>query len=411
MHKAGRKRLGSAGIVALGAAGGILLANAVRSAVAADDVIVSIAPPDQGRPINDTTAVAVLPINQTRRLLPDTTRGYRGRLPAGITVDYWRGCLFAVSDRWDAAIHLYSTSAGYVGSVEDGPLDESAISQATSVSFTPDGGLLVADRRFGTFARFSPKGTREWVRSVDPPFRGAIFGSEVAVGFDGRIYDHWFANPYSIAPGEWTADLPLIRVFDSTGTAVGGIGSISVEDGTILTPAMNYGRVMVEADTVWFATRAAATIRGFVEGPKQWEVGRVVDLPVFYHMDPPRETYHTDTGRYGRRTDPHIIDIATLPDGGWLVVQAMRYEVMPDGGGLRPHTAIVRYDRDGVLAAIVRPEGEVREVVAHGGYVVFTMLAEVDGGRRRSVWLAPTTIWGVQRQEHRELCATVGEGP
>jgi hypothetical protein len=69
------------------------------------------------------------------------------------------GCMIAVADRIDNAIHVFSTRGQYLRSINGGVRDTSALAAVYSMAINVAGEIVVSDRRRNTVAKYTADGS------------------------------------------------------------------------------------------------------------------------------------------------------------------------------------------------------------------------------------------------------------
>jgi hypothetical protein len=155
-----------------------------------------------------------------------------------------------------------------------------------------------------------------------------------------------------VPSGDWgRSRLPLIRLIDTLGNALGGFWKVSGRPGLILTSALNRGFLAVRADTLWFAFAVSGWInRGTVSRrDSAWTISdsERIELPRMYHPAPP-QSFTNGSDTVGKVTlESQVTAFAVAPGGTLVVGQTVSY---PPRVGQKLHLATSALRRMGVLS-------------------------------------------------------------
>lgn len=307
------------------------------------------------------------------------------------------GARFAVADRWDGAVHVYSDTGTYLLSISDGPRDRSTLYDVYSLAFGANHTIYASSLTWGTIARFTLTGERIWARRLTPMAPGTITVSDIAIASDGRVFDHWlgFLPPGGRWRGPWNAAMPLVRIYDDDGARVGGVAGLQLVQAEgevdVLTPLLNQGRIFLDGDTLWFAQRRSALLRAFVKTSEgHWRQRREIGLPVFFKAPPPRQFSRPTSDQYGHQTHPHLIDIDRVAGLGWIAIQATQYP----SDRLSPPLAVLiaGYDDNGVLLGAFKVDGQPSSIAASRRGIVLTVAREGVSGSIATLYRNPFPV-------------------
>lgn len=372
--------------VSLVGLGGKLLGRQVTQSEE-DPIITEVPAPDQKR--------SLIPLPTSPDLTAEATE-LASSFGTAVAVSPEPFCIVAVADRDAGRIHLFNEAGEGVASINDGIQDRSTIGQVQSLSFGPDGTLYATDLTWTTVSHFDILGERLWARRIRPMTERGVSVSDIAVGPDGQLFEYWLGHiPAGAEPrGPWDGPRPLVRVFNEKGELLATFGSVHPylpsESTDVLTPVLNQGRVMMDADTLWVANRASAEITGYAKNAAEvWAPSRVVELPVFFRAPAAKHYARPVSDRYGLIAHPHIVDIDRVPGGGWIVLQATDYPL--DRRSQPTDVVIAAYDNSGALLGTFRVQGRPIVIGANRRVVVLSTI--LPGGEGRRTLLLDNPSW------------------
>jgi hypothetical protein len=227
---------------------------------------------------------------------------------------------------------MFNLDGSYVETLYGGMADTSMLAHVTSVSLRGRT-LAVADVTEETVSEY--RGFVNHVETVHAPSpltdnAGAtVFGSEIALSGDGLIAEHWIERGGADRGDvHWDENLPLVRLWHRESGSFTAKGWLRRSEG-VLTGLMNRGRLVAEADTIWFGRRMDGRILGFsVDGGTRGAV-RVVEPPIWFRGEVPVEFVDSNGGVLGAAAPYHLIDFSVAPSGRFFVLQTESFPKLP----------------------------------------------------------------------------------
>lgn len=281
--------------------------------------------------------------------LPDSLVGFSLSTPVALSVGGSDGNLIAVGDRTDRAIHLFRTNGAYDRTVFGGGRDTSALMALISVAVNDQAEIVATDLWNGTLIRY-PAGAShgESIRLTPPVPRGGL-GSQVVLTNDGAVYEQWFTLNVPVNSALWTRDLPLVRQLSSEGQVLTSFGTVTRYPGVAFTAALNRGIIAVADDTLWYARRADCRLLAYAMNSPGPRPVRVVEAPLFYRMNPPREHQAVASAGGSRpqvSVQEHCRAFAVDDAGFFYLGQSVGWPETASGL-FRPRTALTVLDHEG----------------------------------------------------------------
>lgn len=297
---------------------------------------------DRQRAHADSASVDTLPLMMQFRL-PDSVNNYIMHHGTSLVALDAPVCRVALADQVDRAVHIFTTDGRYIRSIYGGGRDDPLLPSPTSMAITRSGHVVV--RNFtGETVEFDSSGkvVRKLNLHMDGDPREAA--GIIAVDNQGNIYDHWIGSGFSVPRSNWPHDAPLVRLWQSNGHYLGQDGSLAVYPPHTFTQALNRGALAILADTLWFARSADGRILAFPLRRSMAVPLRVINLPLYYQMDAPRE--EEKDGLYFTSAARHILAFAAAPTGELFFIQSTSWTTDSLGVG-HSHIVLASIERDG----------------------------------------------------------------
>lgn len=250
------------------------------------------------------------------------------------------GCIVAVGDRVDRAVHLFSEDGRYLMTIYGGGRDTTRFPdlQVTGIS---SGRVVVGDGATRTVWLFDVRGAA--VAAVHLPSSVRPTPPRIRVVYDGsRVYELW-AAPNGKSSASWDAmGIPLIRAFDRKGRVVGGYGELDHFSGWSFPSALNVGDLALHGDTLWYANAAQGRVDGYaLRAGRRTGPARRLALPVFFLPRPPLELRDPGDGAAEALVEYHLSSFTVGPGGEFLAIQATSYpEYSPRLAAYQPQVVV-----------------------------------------------------------------------
>lgn len=293
------------------------------------------------------------PLTQLQRVrtlaLPDSVVSYALASPTDVAVrTTGSGSLF-VLDGHDRAVHVFDEHFTYQGSLFGGGREPALFPSAYALAVNRDGMAAVSDLGWSRFVTYRSMDSQPEMFS--PPRWDEYGASDLAFAGNQRLLDHWFPMGLAYRSGAWGDTLPLVRTWEipSKGSLPEkrGFGRIDALPGTTFTAALNRGLIQVWNDTLWFARRWDASVLVFSLSRPRSTPERVVRLPLFFHMLPPREVWYRTADLWQVIVEDHLTAFCVGPRGRLMFGQAVAYPRIPNQ--FRPTTVLTVMDGAGKL--------------------------------------------------------------
>jgi len=299
--------------------------------------------------------------------LPDSLSGfYRLSTPVDIALSGPPNCWVAIADVVDQAIHVFSVNGEYRTSFFGGHRDAPLFGRfgLRAIYITEDDKFLAATMG-GQIITFDIDGHVLSVTELEEPPRRAA----VVVPADGLYYEHWLAGVETVVRGaQWSEDTGLVRVWDGSGRKVRTIGEVAMFPGEGLTHYLNRGFIWIRDGKLWLLRRADARLLAYDLTHGGADPSQVVDLPVYYRADAPREYVNRALGDVAVYVQEHVRDAHMAPNGDIFVLQATSWPAPTNEAPSRPVTVLAVISQDGTPRGIFRSDG-MRSVAVSGDYV------------------------------------------
>jgi hypothetical protein len=296
-------------------------------------------------------------------------------------------CELAVVDMNGPAIRLLDSRFNLIRSIALASIQGEFL-PPYRVAIGSDGTIALSEGGSGRVAILSRNATSWRVVQAPHPVPENRHGSALAVSERGEILDHWFASGTTFKSTAWSADLPLMRVLDSSGSIVRQLGRLVRYPGESFTPALNRGVPVVDRDTIFFLRRADSRILVFPLASAAASPTRSIDLPVAFEMSAPRELQRSPRNPVWNQTDFHATSLAIDPSGRIYVGHVFSHHVIGrDGrvtsGGIGVH------DRNGRLIGLYRVDGALNSMVATNTSIAGLVSDTTHRNLRLQVFISP----------------------
>ncbi len=326
--------------------------------------------------------------------LPDTVRDFEMARPSGVAIRPGGSCLIAVSDYGETAVHYFSSPSRYLRTLFLGGRGRRALSGLGPISLAADGRAYIGElgRRRLVAVDSALTGWRVFQSDSVVPDMPAV--SAVVAASPDRLLENWMVERLPMPSGDWAgARLPLVRLLDTLGGAVGGFWRIAGRPGTVLTSALNHGYMAVRGDTIWFAYATSGQVRRGVmqragSGSTLVDTATFILPRMFRPVAPQLFRLNGDT--VGIVTlDDQITAFTVTPRGRIVVGQTISYPPRAGRALHIPHSALAIYGPSGRFIRGWRAGGRIIGVAADQGIIAAIVQPSGDSPTAVRVYRMP----------------------
>lgn len=299
--------------------------------------------------------------------LPDSIQSLSLSSPADVAAEGPTRCEFVISDRIDRAVHRFSSMGEYKGSEVSRRRHDNRFSGIADLAVLSSGDLVATYMGSRSVRIVQHSAVRMW----DVP---RLSDSMVPLASLQAVHDSflaiaWFSGRLPTWSANWgRKGLPLVLLFELSGTPLARIGTVHGFPGVSLTAGLNRGFLSVRLDTLFFARAVDGVITSMVVPKASPGTARAVGsiaVPLLYRARTPMEFRNRSSGETFPQVEYHLTAFGVSHDGRYFILGQVVSWPDPHGNELyRPVTSLVAYDRHtGQSTLLAERENQRNEIV------------------------------------------------